>query len=333
MDLRDRPVLIAPDSFKGTMSAPTVAAAIARGLERAGLRTDRCPVADGGEGTMSVLLERHGGELIEAAASDPLGRPIAASFAILGDGTSALVEVAAASGLYLVAPGERDAEAASSAGTGELIAAAIDAGATHVLVAAGGSATTDGGVGVVGAIEERGGLRGARLTVLCDVRTPFEQAATVFAPQKGADQAAVERLTARLEALGVPRGVPMSGAAGGLAGGLWHRLGASLVGGAPYVLDALDFDERMLASAAVIVGEGRLDRTSLEGKIAAEIATRARQNGVPAHAIVGSCALERFDARILDLQEIIEAGDEAALEAAGFALAAAIVPGPLRSRL
>jgi glycerate kinase len=333
MTLRDRPVLVAPDSFKGTMSAPTVAAAIARGLERAGLQADRCPVADGGEGTMGVLLERLGGELVEVSASDPLGRPISAGFALLGDGATALVEVAAASGLYLVAPSERDAEAASSAGTGELIAAAIEVGATHVLVAAGGSATTDGGVGVVGAIENAGGLRGARLTVLCDVRTPFEQAAAVFAPQKGADAAAVARLAQRLDALGVPRGVPMSGAAGGLAGGLWHSLGATLVAGAPYVLDALDFDARMLASAAVIVGEGRLDVTSLEGKIAAEIATRARQNGVPAHAIVGNCAIDRFDARILDLQEIIEAGDEDALEAAGFALALAIAPGPLPSRL
>jgi glycerate kinase len=326
MVLRDRPVLVAPDSFKGTMSAPTVADAIARGLERAGLRADRCPVADGGEGTMGVLLERLGGEVIAAAATDPLGRPITASFARLGDGAAALVEVAAASGLYLVAPEERDAEAASSAGTGDLVAAAIDAGSSHVLVAAGGSATTDGGVGAIEAIEAAGGLRGARLSVLCDVRTPFEQAAAVFGPQKGADPAAVARLQLRLDAIGVPRGVAMSGAAGGLAGGLWHVLGATLVAGAPFVLDALDFDERMLASAAVVVGEGRFDVTSLEGKIAAEIATRARQRGVPAHAIVGSCALERFDARILDLQEIIVAGDESALERAGERLAAVIVP-------
>jgi len=326
MALYDRPVLVAPDSFKGTISAPAVAAAIARGLQRAGLNADRCPVADGGEGTMEVLLERLGGEVLSAAASDPLGRPISASFARLGDGATGLVEVAAASGLYLVAPEERDAEAASSAGTGELIAAAIDAGCSHVLVAAGGSATTDGGVGAIEAIAAAGGLRGARLSVLCDVRTPFEQAAAVFGPQKGADAAAVVRLERRLEALGVPRGVPMSGAAGGLAGGLWSKLGAALLPGAPFVLDALDFDERLLASAAVVVGEGRLDATSLEGKITAEIATRARQRGVPAHAIVGSCALERFDARILDLQEILEAGDETALELAGEQLAGVIAP-------
>ena len=333
MHVDDRPVLVAPDSFKGTLRAPTVAAAVARGLEHAGLRADRCPVADGGEGTMEVLLERLGGEIVEAAASDPLGRQISASFALLGGGATALVEVAAATGLHLVASDERDAEAASSAGTGELIAAAIAAGAAHVLVAAGGSASTDGGVGAIEAVAAAGGLRGTRLSVLCDVRTPFEQAASVFGPQKGADEAAVERLERRLEALGMPRGVPMSGAAGALAGGLWAKFGAALVAGAPFVLHALDFNVRMLASAAVIVGEGRLDATSLEGKIAAEIATRARQHGVPAHGIVGSCALERFDARILDLQVILEATDEAGLERAGFELAAAIAPRSLPSRL
>jgi glycerate kinase len=326
MNLHARPVLVAPDSFKGTLSASAVAAAIGRGLERAGLVADRCPVADGGEGTMAVLLERTGGEIVTVPASDPLGRPIAASFALLGDGSSALVEVAAASGLDLVAPGERDAEAASSAGTGELIAAAIACGARRVLVAAGGSATTDGGSGAIQAIAAAGGLDGASLTVLCDVRTPFEQAADVFGPQKGADAAAVARLRRRLQAFGLPTGIPMSGAAGGLAGGLWTRLGATLVPGAAFVLEALDFDRRLLASAAVIVGEGSLDVTSLEGKITAEIATRARQLGVPAHAIVGRCALTRFDARILDLQEIRVASDERAIARAARDLSHVIAP-------
>jgi glycerate 2-kinase len=325
MALHDRPVLVAPDSFKGTLSARQVAQAIGRGLQRAGLPApDLAPVADGGEGTMEVLLGRLGGEVVTLAASDPLGREVAASFALLGDEETALVEVAAASGLALVAPEERDAEAASSAGTGELIAAAVAGGATRVLVAAGGSATTDGGRGAIEAIGAAGGLRGARVTVLCDVRTPFEQAAAVFGPQKGADAAAVARLERRLAAFGLPRGVPMTGAAGGLAGGLWAKLGAELVAGAAFVLAALDFDRRMLASRAVIVCEGRLDATSLQGKIAAEIATRARQHGVPAHAIVGSCALERFDARILDLQEILEAGDEVAIERAAATLAGVI---------
>jgi glycerate kinase len=322
MALHDRPVLVAPDSFKGTLTAQRVAAAIGRGLVRAGLPApDLAPVADGGEGTMEVLLGRLGGEVVTVAASDPLGREVAAGLALLGDGRTALVEVAAASGLALVAPEERDAEAASSAGTGQLIAAAVATGAARVLVAAGGSATTDGGRGAIEAIADAGGLGRARITVLCDVRTPFEQAASVFGPQKGADGAAVARLERRLAAFGLPREVPMTGAAGGLAGGLWATFGAELVAGAPFVLDALDFDRRMLASRAVIVGEGRLDATSLQGKIAAEIATRARQHGVPAHAIVGSCAIDRFDARILDLQEILQAGDEAAIEQAAAALA------------
>jgi glycerate 2-kinase len=325
MALDDRPVLVAPDSFKGTLTAQQVAAAIGRGLVSAGLPApDLAPVADGGEGTMAVLLGRLGGEVVTVAASDPLGREVAAGLALLGDGRTALVEVAAASGLALVAPEERDAEAASSAGTGQLIAAAVATGAAAVLVAAGGSATTDGGRGAIEAIAGAGGLGRARITVLCDVRTPFEQAASVFGPQKGADGAAVARLERRLAAFGLPRGVPMTGAAGGLAGGLWASFGAELVAGAPFVLDALDFDRRMLASRAVIVGEGRLDATSLQGKIAAEIATRARQHGVPAHAIVGSCAIDRFDARILDLQEILEAGDEAAIEQAAAALAGVI---------
>jgi glycerate kinase len=325
MALAARPVLVAPDSFKGTLAAPQVAAAAARGLASVGLDADLAPVADGGEGTMDVLLlAGAGGERRSMRASDPLGRDVDAMFALLGDGRTALVEVAQASGLALVAPHERDAEAASSAGTGQLVAAAIDAGAELVLVAAGGSATTDGGLGAITAIEQAGGLRGARITVLCDVRTPFERAAATFAPQKGADAAAVARLEARLEAFGLPRGVPMTGAAGGLAGGLWWRLGAELVAGAPYVLAALDFDRRLYRSRAVIVGEGRLDQTSLQGKIAAEIATRARQTGVPAHAIVGSCALARFDARILDLQEILEARDEAAIEVAAASLARVI---------
>jgi glycerate 2-kinase len=195
-----------------------------------------------------------------------------------------------------------------------------------VLVAAGGSATTDGGTGAIDAIEEAGGLRGAKLVVLCDVRTPFEDAARVFAPQKGADPATVRRLSKRLARTADswprdPRGVPGSGAAGGLAGGLWAVLGAVLEPGAPFVLEALRYDERMRAAAAVIVGEGRLDETSLQGKALGEAATRARQGGVPCFAIVGADGLGAFGARILDLQRVAEAPTLAEIEAAAEALA------------
>ena len=325
--MNDR-LLIAPDSFKGTFSAAQVAAAVGRGVERAGFAPpDLCPVADGGEGTMAVLLTALGGETAGTTASDPLGRPVSAGFALIEGGATAIVEVAEASGLARVAAGDRDAERASSRGTGELIAAAIDAGAVVVLVAAGGSATTDGGAGAIEAVREGGGLRGARLVVLCDVRTPFEQAARVYGPQKGADPDAVVRLTERLAGLAAsfakdPRGVPMTGAAGGLAGGLWSELGARLEPGGPFVLEALGFDERMRASKAVVAGEGRLDATTLEGKIVAEIATRARQGGVPCHAVCGQNAMSGFDARILDLQRIVEAPALTDLEAAGAFLAA-----------
>src|SRR4051794_5017263 len=139
MAVRERPVLVAPDSFKGTFSAAKVAGAIGRGLERAGLMPpDLCPVADGGEGTLDALLTQLGGEYLAAEASDPLGRPVRAGFALLEDGGTALVEMAAASGLGLVAEDERDAWAASTRGTGELIAAAVAAGAGGGVVGGGG---------------------------------------------------------------------------------------------------------------------------------------------------------------------------------------------------
>jgi glycerate kinase len=330
MVVRERPVLVAPDSFKGTFSAAKVAGAIGRGLERAGLMPpDLCPVADGGEGTLDALLTRLGGELVAAEASDPLGRPVKAGFALLEDGGTALVEMAAASGLGLVAEDERDPWTASTRGTGELIAAAVAAGAQVILVAVGGSATTDGGTGALEAIEEAGGLGGAQLVVLCDVRTPFEEAARVFGPQKGADPEMVERLTERLNEQAArfprdPRGVPMTGCAGGLSGGLWAALGATLEPGAPFVLDALDFDARMRASRAVVTGEGRLDQQTLQGKLVGEIGTRARQAGVPLHAIVGRDELDPFGKRIIDLQWIAEATSLAELESAGEALGSAL---------
>jgi glycerate kinase len=317
------PVLVSPDSFKGTLRASEVASSIGRGLERAGLAPpDLCPVADGGEGTLEVLLTALGGETAGAAATDPLGRPIRAGFALIEDGGTAIVEVAEASGLHRVGEDERDAYAASTRGTGELIVAAAASGAEVVLVAAGGSATSDGGAGAIAAIDAAGGLQGTALVVLCDVRTPFELAPERFGPQKGADARTVARLRRRLDALAAdlpkdPRGVPMTGAAGGLSGGLWARYGATLEPGAAFVLRTLGFDARMRAARAVIVGEGRLDATTLEGKIAGEIATRARQAGVPCHAIVGTNAIDRFSARILDLQVILEAGTREQLEAAG----------------
>ncbi|MGI8428744.1 MAG: glycerate kinase family protein [Solirubrobacteraceae bacterium] len=326
-------VLVAPDSFKGTFSASEVAGAIARGLEAGGCPVDRCPVADGGEGTLEALLRALGGERASATAHDPRGRSISTCYGLIPAGprrpACAIVETAAASGLGLVAPAERDAVAASTFGTGELILAAVATGAQIVYLGAGGSATTDGGSGAIQAIREGGGLHGARLVVLCDVRTPFEDAARVFAPQKGADTGDVRRLTNRLHALARglerdPRGVLMSGAAGGMSGGLWSAFEAELVPGASFVLDAVGFGRRMRSARAVVTGEGKLDRQSLAGKAISEVATRARQAGVPCHAIVGTRELDAFGARILDLQAVREAQTLEAIERAGRELAEAV---------
>jgi len=317
-------ILVAPDAFKGTFSAAEVAEAIGRGLTAAARTVDLCPIADGGEGTLEVLLEPLSLELRSAAVSDPLGRQVEASFGIRGK--LAVVESAAASGLSLVAPGERDPIRASTHGTGELIVAAVAAGAGTVYVGVGGSATTDGGAGAIRAIRAAGGLGRGQLVVLCDVRTAFEDAARVFGPQKGSDEGDVRRLTRRLHDLARrlprdPRGVPMSGAAGGLAGGLWAAFGAELAAGAPFVLDAIGFDSRMRAARAVLTGEGKLDSQSLAGKAVSEVATRARQAGVPCHAIVGVRELDSFGARVLDLQAIVEARTTAEIERAAERLA------------
>ena len=287
---------------------------------------------------MDALLGGLGGELRAATVRDPLGREIDARFALLaGVGRDpakpiAVVEVAEASGLGRVIEAERNPEAATTHGTGELIAAAIEAGSRRVLVAAGGSATTDGGAGAIEAIEEIGGLQDSRLEVLCDVRIPFERAAEVFGPQKGADPAAVERLSERLQARAGalprdPRGRPMTGAAGGLSGGLWAAFGARLVPGAAFVLGALGFDRHLEDADVVITGEGRLDAQSFEGKLVGEIVRRCRGSGAPLHAIVGSNALNPASSRRLGLASVQTAGEQEAIARAAERIAGADVVG------
>jgi glycerate kinase len=310
-------VLVAPDKFKGTYGAEAVAEAIARGVGRAGATASRLPVADGGDGTAEVVRRALGGRRVHIGVQDALGRPVRAGFALLDDGR-AVVDVAEASGLGRLAANERDALRASSRGTGELIVAAARAGATEVLVAAGGSACTDAGLGILAA------LRAARvvlpLTVICDVQVPFERAPAVYGPQKGAGPGEVALLEKRLDrfARGAPRdprGVPMSGAAGGIAGGLWAYLGADLVPGAPFVLDLLRFDAHLESAAFVITGEGRLDEQTGHGKAVSEVARRAGRAMVPCVALVGEDALGA-GAAALGLESVVQAGDRRALEAA-----------------
>lgn len=315
MSTAQRPVLVAPDKFKGTLSSRQVAGAVAEGLLRIGIVSDVCQIADGGEGTIETVQQAVGGELVAAPASDALGRPTAARYLRLSE-RRALIQTSDAIGLELIAAGERDALAASSRGAGQLLVAAAEAGATELLIGIGGTASSDGGAGALEVLREARllGDERVKLIALCDVRAAWEQAATVFARQKGATDDEVVVLERRLGrfAAGLPkdpRGRMMTGAGGGLAGGLWAAAGAELKSGAAWVLDQVDFTPRMLAARAVITGEGSLDRQTLLGKAVGEVATRARQSGVPCHAIVGRRSISEFDARILDFENIAEAVD------------------------
>lgn len=228
------------------------------------------------------------------------------------------MDAAEAVGLGRLAPAELDPLAASSRGAGELIAAAL-AEADTVIVGAGGTATVDGGAGAIEALPESAH---GRLRVACDVTTAWEDAARVFGPQKGAAPSTVEVLAARLDALARslprdPRGISGTGCGGGLSGGLWAALDAELAPGARLVLDAAGLDRRLAAAALVVTGEGRLDEQTAAGKLVAEVARRARRAGVPCVAVVGRNALEPAAARALGLDDVLEAGDPAALAEAG----------------
>ncbi|MCG2622577.1 glycerate kinase [Arthrobacter sp. I2-34] len=283
-------ILIAPDSFKGTYTAAEVAAHLAAGVRAAGASAVELPVADGGEGTYEILRDTLGAELIEVDTVGPWRDPLRASYVLAADGT-AVIGLAAASGITLPCSGERSALAADTYGTGLLLADAARRGATRIVVAAGGSATTDGGIGAVAAIEENGGLRGAQLAVLSDVTTVFEDAARVFGPQKGAGPEQVRQLTERLHAQAEayprdPRGVARTGAAGGFSGGMWARYGAELLSGAEYILDTVGFAKHAAGADAIVVGEGRLDSQTGQGKIISAILER--NPGKPVYAVVGS---------------------------------------------
>jgi glycerate kinase len=319
--------LVAPDAFKGTLSASEVAAALAAGLREGGAEARECPVADGGEGTIEVLAGALALELRTAPCTDPLGRPLRATWALSERDGTAIVEMAAASGLALLGESERDAEGATSFGTGELLLAAREAGAVRTILAIGGTATSDGGAGALSAIERGGGLDGMALELACDVSIPFERAAEVFGPQKGATPAAVERLTARLHELADgwprdPRGLTMTGAGGGLAGAMWAVHGAQLRSGSCFVLDALGFDELLDRVGAVVIGEGCLDGQSRHGKVAGEILDRAASRGLSVHAVVGSLDAEAVEREWSSLASVRIACTEAELRVAGAALAA-----------
>jgi len=316
-------LLIAPDSFKGTFTAADVAASIATGIQSHGVPAIEMPVADGGEGTLDCLRKPLGLTSMTAHTRNPWGSPMRGRYGLSSDGT-AVIEVAEASGITTYHDGPRDALVANTYGTGMLIADAVRRGARHVIVAAGGSATTDGGRGAIAAVIAAD-ARPDKLTVLTDVTTGFVDAAAVFGPQKGADPAGVQTLARRLDELATryprdPRPIPGSGAAGGLAGGLWAVLDAEIVPGADFILDHCGFDDAVTSATAVIVGEGRLDEQTRAGKIISAILRRAQP--VPVYAVVGSVADSFSD----EFAEVIVASDRPALEGAGCRIAALTTP-------
>ncbi len=272
--------LCCPDSLKGSLSARDAAAALAAGFRRQGAEAVELPLADGGEGTAEALAVSLGGEWRAAEVSDPFGRQVSARFLLLPDG-GALVESAEAIGLGRVAAGERDPLRASSRGLGELVLAAVDAGARSLIVALGGSATVDGGAGLREVVD----TLSVPATAACDVRSPLlgpRGAARLFGPQKGASPAQVEELEKRLAAmpeLAPYADLPGAGAAGGL-GAAFAALGAELRPGAELVLEAVGFDAALAQADLAVTGEGRVDASSLEGKVPAAVAARCSRAGV-----------------------------------------------------
>jgi glycerate 2-kinase len=297
-------VVAAPDKLRGTLTALQAASAIAAGATQADLSTRIVPLADGGEGTLDALAAS-GGQLRTATVSGPLGEPVKATYLLRH--RTAFIEMAQASGLALVggAEGNQPLEA-STAGTGELVRAAIGAGAKKVVVTLGGSATTDGGLGFLQAMAPLSRWTGITFVAATDVLTTFADAADVFAPQKGATAAQVRLLRGRLERLAGEykreRGIdvsniPGSGAAGGLAGAL-ASIGASIVSGFDLVADAVDLPDHLVRARAIVTAEGFIDDGSFEGKVVGGVCRLATAAGVPVLAIGGQVldGLERTGA-------------------------------------
>lgn len=331
-------IVVAVDSFKGLMRSDEAGSIIARALERE-LPNDEIvviPIADGGEGTADAVVLAAGGELRSTTVSGPCGSPVVAPYGVLPDGETAVIEIAAASGIELVPPDARDPLTTTTFGAGELLRTVIEAGARVILIGIGGSATVDGGVGMAQALGYRlyaadggevgrgGGelerveriddrevlpeLAACRIRVACDVANPLlgeRGAARVFGPQKGAGPAVVERLEAGLANLaevwrrhGMLDAVdqPGDGAAGGLGAGLRAFCSAELCSGAELIAEITGFDREIGSADLLVTGEGRTDRQTEDGKLCSVLAAKARVAGVRTVLISGAVVIDEIDA-------------------------------------
>ena len=322
-------ILVSPQEFKGSLSAREAAEAIARGLRRAlpDAMLDVVPMADGGPGTVDAVLSTASGRRQTAVVQDPLGRPVDAVWGLIDEGPTAVIEMAAASGLVRLRDEERDPRRASTYGTGQLVLAALDAGCRRLIVGVGGSATNDGGAGMAKALGARlldsegrqlppgGGplagldhidvsgldrrLRDCEVTVAADAENPLcgpTGASRVYGPQKGATPEAVEELEAALlhyaaviqRDLGIDvTSLRGGGAAGGLAAGLVAFLKGRIASGAELVAEAVGLRERLSRADIVFTGEGRLDRQTAYGKTVATVARLAKEQGRPVVVLAG----------------------------------------------
>ena len=322
-------ILVAPDKFKGSLSAVAAVAAITRGLRAVwpDAEITAAPIADGGEGFAEALCQALGGVWAETRALDPIGREVAARYAWVEAVQLAIIEMSEASGLWRLTEKERAPLRANTFGTGQLMRHAVERGARKILVGLGGSATTDGGVGMAAAlgyefltsdgeelalfpghlialtrIQSESAIELPEIIAACDVQNPLlgpRGTAHVFSPQKGASAADVVALEGGLSALADAvatdlgwdfRDTPGAGAAGGIAFGLMSFCGAKVCSGFDLVAETLRLEERIAASDLVITGEGRIDGQTLEGKGPAGVAALARRHGKPVLALAGSVA-------------------------------------------
>ncbi|TRZ40313.1 glycerate kinase [Niallia circulans] len=325
-------IVLAPDSFKESLSALQVAESIERGFKQVLPNAEyvKVPMADGGEGTVQSLVDATGGRIIKKTVTGPLGEAAEAFFGILGNEKSAVIEMAAASGLHLVAATKRNPLLTTTRGTGELIAAALEYNVNHIIIGIGGSATNDGGAGMAKAlgvrflnsngqeIAEGGGalsdlaaidlssldsrLAHVKIEVACDVDNPLigpKGASAIFGPQKGATPEIVNQLDENLahyaeiieKDLGVKiADVPGAGAAGGLGGGLLAFMQAELSRGVDIVMEAAKLSDIIAGADLVITGEGKIDGQTIFGKTPIGVAKTAKQHGVPVIGIAGNVA-------------------------------------------
>lgn len=326
-------IVVAPDSFKGSISARDLCAAVCRGIHAADPKIDviELPLADGGEGTVDNMVYSTQGETRLVQVNDPLGRPIRAAYGILGDHATVIIEMAQASGLPLLKPDERNPLITSSFGTGELVLHALNAGYRKFIIGLGGSATNDGGAGMLkalgaafydqdGVLLPKGGasleklsymdlsgldkrLQESTFTIASDVNNPLcgaNGASTVFGPQKGATPEMVQRLDMALsrfadvveKQLGIDvRHLPGSGAAGGMGAGLLAFLHAEFKSGIELVMDAIKFEQKIQVADLIITGEGKLDEQTMAGKVIAGVCKKAKPYQIPTIAICGGMEL------------------------------------------